>query len=130
MSHLLALVTALWRFIILSAARFRALDYSFRFVDQTPPQKARVMRMEFSVLLFASLKDAAGAGAIMVRFDKRNAQEVTVDELLRLCGEQHPALAKWLPYVSVAVNCEYATGAQSIGADDEIAFLPPVSGGV
>ena len=84
---------------------------------------------EVSVLLFAVLKEAAGAGQITVHLEERDAQGTTVDKLLKACAQQHPAVAKWLPHVRVAVNCTYAAGAQNITAGDEIAFLPPVSGG-
>lgn len=88
-----------------------------------------ICTLEFSILLFASLKDAAGAGQITVQVQNSGAQAITVDELLRECATQYPAIAKWLPYVRVAVNCTYAAGAQTVCTDDEIALLPPVSGG-
>lgn len=96
----------------------------------------------FSVLLFASLKDAAGCERIAVRvtpivvpaepFSTQShcqTVDVRVSDLLRCCGEQHPALARWLPYVKIAVNCEYAQSDAAVVATDEIALLPPVSGG-
>ena len=43
--------------------------------------------------------------------------------------ECHAARPLWLPYVQVAVNCEYSHREQRVGASDEVALLPPVSGG-
>jgi molybdopterin converting factor small subunit len=42
---------------------------------------------------------------------------------------QFPPLADYTPAVSVAVNEEYARLSASVRDGDEIAFLPPVSGG-
>ena len=54
--------------------------------------------------------------------------EVTdVDALRGWLGEQIPALLD--PTVRVIVNNVLADRGQSIAADDEVAFFPPVSGG-
>lgn len=58
-----------------------------------------------------------------------SAVPVTVREFLAQCGAQHPALAAWLPHIRVAVNCAYADNSQTLAPGDEIALLPPVSGG-
>lgn len=80
---------------------------------------------QYNLLLFASLKDAAGAGEIAVS----NRADCTVQELLQACGEQFPILAPWLEHVRVAVNCEYADVTKTVSSHDEIAILPPVAGG-
>ena len=79
----------------------------------------------FKVLLFAALKDAAQSSSIEVRC----SFPASVADLLAACGQQFPALAPYLPYLRVAVNFEYSNGDQTLSAGDEIAFLPPVSGG-
>jgi molybdopterin synthase catalytic subunit len=83
--------------------------------------------MEYSVLLFASLKDAAMTDCIMVRVPFK--ADVTVGELLAQCGQQYPKLLPWLPHVRVAVNCEYVKGRTLLHPGDEIALIPPVAGG-
>ena len=80
---------------------------------------------QYRVLLFASLKDAANSGEIVVSC----RAGCTVQELLQACGEQFPILAPWLSHVRVAVNCEYTNTTKIVKAQDEIAFLPPVAGG-
>jgi molybdopterin converting factor subunit 1 len=80
---------------------------------------------QYAVLLFASLKDAAGSDKIEVSV----AGAATVQMLLEACAEQHPVLARWLPHVRVAVNYEYVTAAHNLNPQDEIALLPPVAGG-
>ncbi|MDQ3814036.1 MAG: MoaD/ThiS family protein [Armatimonadota bacterium] len=85
------------------------------------------METVYTVLLFASLKDAVAADRITVRVS--SSAPLTVAELLAHCGQQYPALAPWLPHVKVAVNCAYADARQQVAAGDEIALLPPVAGG-
>lgn len=81
----------------------------------------------FAVLLFASLRDAAGADVISISIP--DAEPVTVARLLKAVEEQCPAIGKWLPHLRVAVNCAYATPETSIKFGDEIALIPPVAGG-
>lgn len=76
------------------------------------------------VLLFASLRDVAGEN-----FFVHLQAGSTVEALLNEIKAVKPELLLWLPYVRVAVNCEYATTAQILCRGDEIALLPPVSGG-
>lgn len=51
----------------------------------------------------------------------------TAGELLRSLGERQPALCQ--PTVKIAINRTLANDDQRILDSDEIAFLPPVSGG-
>lgn len=91
-----------------------------------------------SVLLFASLRDVARADHIVVQVgghppsstgqNPQNTQ-ITVAALLERCAIQYPQLAPWLPHVRVAVNCEYTDAQGLITPGDEVALLPPVSGG-
>ena len=85
--------------------------------------------MELNVLLFASLKDAAGAEQIRVQIPAQVETPVTVADFLVECGRQYPVLEAWLPHVRVAVNCAYASVEETVKSGDEIALLPPVSGG-
>jgi molybdopterin converting factor small subunit len=43
--------------------------------------------------------------------------------------QDYPAMADYRPSLSCAVNAEYARFKTAISDGDEIAFLPPVSGG-
>lgn len=53
---------------------------------------------------------------------------VTVAELRNLLSEQYPGLGA-LPVYAVAVNSEYATDDRPLIDGDEVAVIPPVSGG-
>lgn len=76
-------------------------------------------------LLFASLQDAAGARQVEVEM----AAGATVADLSARLGERYPALASRLPRVRVAVNEELVDAGRELSAGDEVAYLPPVSGG-
>ena len=80
--------------------------------------------MVISVRLFAGLKERAGAGSL----DVEVPEPATVDGLLAAVGET--ALGPLPPRSCiVAVNREYAAGSRPIAPGDEIALIPPVSGG-
>ena len=81
--------------------------------------------MEVHVRLFAGLREAAGASKISVTL----AEGASVSSLLGEAQRQFPELASRCDGVVVAVNREYVDPSTSISAGDEVAFIPPVSGG-
>lgn len=81
--------------------------------------------MELKIELFAALSHAAGTKKVTVIL----SDNATVGALLDELGRQIPALAGMLSSVSVAVNMEYANTSLVLSDHDEIALIPPVSGG-
>jgi molybdopterin converting factor subunit 1 len=81
--------------------------------------------MRVTVRLFARLRDIAGSGEL--------AREVptgaTVGDVWRALVAEFPEMARYESSLSSAVNADYAKMSAGIGDGDEIAFLPPVSGG-
>jgi molybdopterin converting factor small subunit len=53
---------------------------------------------------------------------------IAVEELKRALERAHPELGS-LAHVAVVVGTSYARAGQQIGPGDELALLPPVSGG-
>lgn len=82
--------------------------------------------MKVTIRLYATLKDRAGAGEIVVSVP----DGATVGDLLAAVITDYPALAHGLGSTIVAVNRQFADEAQVIGATDEVALFPPVSGGM
>jgi molybdopterin converting factor subunit 1 len=81
------------------------------------------------LLYFAWLKSHTGVSEEEVA---PPAEVTTVDELLDWLKARGPGYAKALAdldAVRVAVNQEYARGADPVAPDDEIALFPPVTGG-
>lgn len=81
--------------------------------------------MRVQVLLFGSLKDLSGESTIEVELP----DGASVRDLLEACEQRFPAMKKLLPSVAVAVNQQYSGSSGRLKAEDEIALLPPVSGG-
>jgi molybdopterin converting factor subunit 1 len=76
------------------------------------------------VRLFAGLRDIAGDELV------RDVPEpATVDAVWTALAREWPALAPYRDSVSCAVNAEYARFSDSVREGDEVAFMPPVSGG-
>jgi molybdopterin converting factor small subunit len=73
--------------------------------------------------LFAQAREAAGTGRDVV-------DGTTVDEVLAQARARYsPSFATLLPLCRVWVNGEPAQGGDAVGDEDEVAVLPPVSGG-
>lgn len=84
--------------------------------------------MELRVLFFASLKDEVGEDSLTLQV----AEPVGLDTLMEVLDERlsGPAmLALRAENVRVAVNQQLVTPPLSLAAGDEVAFLPPVTGG-
>ena len=81
--------------------------------------------MRVTVRLFARLRDLAGAGELV----REVPDAATVQTVWQSLTADMPALADYEGTMSVAVNAEYARMAAPVHDGDEIAFLPPVSGG-
>lgn len=81
--------------------------------------------MTITILLFAGLAERANQREIQLTLP----EQATVRDLLQAAAEQHPALSPLLGSCFVSLNHEYAAPDHVIQASDEIALLPPVSGG-
>ena len=56
-------------------------------------------------------------------------EQTTVEDLLQRLVSDYPKLAGHTGTLMVAVNAEYVEAAQRLHAGDEVALIPPVSGG-
>lgn len=56
-------------------------------------------------------------------------EHATVADVIRGTGERFSELAKYAEMTSAAVNGEYAQRDRQVKDGDEIALLPPISGG-
>ena len=81
--------------------------------------------MFVTVRLFARLREIAGASELRRELPEGAIARTAWESLVR----EHAALAEFAPVISCAVNEEYARLTTPLKDGDEVAFLPPVSGG-
>ena len=75
-----------------------------------------------TLLLFAQAREAAGTGRLQL-------DGTTVQSLLDQASAMHPALIRVIPHCKIWINGEPAGPPDPVVASDEVALLPPVSGG-
>ena len=88
-------------------------------VDRTPTT------VRIRVRLFAVQRELAGTREVALEMP----QGATIEEVWSAVVERHPGLAPGRPSVRFARNGDYAEESTPIADNDEIAFIPPVSGG-
>jgi sulfur-carrier protein len=81
--------------------------------------------MRVRVRLFASLREAAGTAGV----DLDLSPDASAEDAWRALVERHPALAARRSSLSAAVNRRYVAFDAPLSPDDEVVFIPPVSGG-
>jgi len=81
--------------------------------------------MRVRVLFFGQLKDIVG----VAQEDAELSAGTRVQDLFERYGQRFPKLAEFRPSVAVSVNQEYSQWEAPLCSGDEVAFLPPVSGG-
>jgi len=87
--------------------------------------KEELVKQSLSIKLFASLKQVMNFDEIKIDID----HEITVLQMKEILFETFPNFKKLnIPFI-VAVNHKYATDSDVIAISDEIALIPPVSGG-
>lgn len=81
--------------------------------------------MTVRVRFFASLRERAGLSEL----EHELAAPATVGALWSRLRREMPALADFGGSVAFAVNQEYVDSERTLQDNDEVAFIPPVSGG-
>jgi molybdopterin synthase catalytic subunit len=82
--------------------------------------------MQVRVLFFGSLRDLLGRASETVSLP----EGAPLSQLLDRYAREKPALSGFLPSIALSVNQEYATRDLRLHDRDEVALLPPVSGGM
>ena len=81
--------------------------------------------MRVTVRLFARLRDITGTPELSRDLNAG----ATIGDLWRQLASEFPELTAYERSISSAVNADYARMDQVVVDGDEVAFLPPVSGG-
>jgi len=81
--------------------------------------------MRVRVLFFGQLKDITGVS----QEEADLSEGARVEDLFERYGQRFPKLVEFRPSIAASVNQEYTQWRAPLSAGDEVAFLPPVSGG-
>ncbi|HUO25343.1 MAG TPA: molybdenum cofactor biosynthesis protein MoaE [Candidatus Aquilonibacter sp.] len=81
--------------------------------------------MRIQVLFFGILKELTGKSDISLDLQ----EGATVHDVLARCAAEFPRVKETLPTLAAAVNQQYAASDTELHEEDEVALLPPVSGG-
>ncbi len=81
--------------------------------------------MKANVKLFAILREKTGASDLVLELPSH----ATVADLMVEMSRRYPALLEGIHHTMVAVNTEYVESSHHLNDGDEVALIPPVSGG-
>lgn len=81
--------------------------------------------MKLQVQVFGVLAQRIGTGVVEVTLPV----DASVAMLLAALAQQHESIAAMRDKLAVAVNLEYAKAGDVLREGDEVAIIPPVSGG-
>ena len=93
-----------------------------RYNSPVPPVSQTI---RVTVLFFGRLKELTGHAEHSIEF----AEATTIEQLFNLYAARHPELVKYRSSVVASRNQEFAAWDTPLRSGDEVAFLPPVSGG-
>jgi molybdopterin converting factor subunit 1 len=98
-------------------------------LDTTPLQHVSTAGPEFLmtivVKLFAILRDKAGIAQTTLELPA----ESCVSDAIKMLSTVYPSMIDFLPRVACAVNEHYMPRTTQLNDGDELALIPPVSGG-
>jgi len=81
--------------------------------------------MTVEVLFFGSLANTLGVRAHTLEL----SDNACVSDALSAIAENYPAIKTHVPALAIAVNYEYVSPDHGLDNGDELALIPPVSGG-
>ena len=81
--------------------------------------------MKIRILFFASMRDIVGSRELELEI----SPGATVGQLRQDLVSRFPDMAAIARILSMAVNAEYADDSVTLQTGDEVAVIPPVSGG-
>jgi molybdopterin converting factor subunit 1 len=81
--------------------------------------------MTVHVKLFAMIRDVMENNEMQFLLEENSS----VEKILELLSEKNIRFEEWRPHLRIAVNCEYVSSDFLLSNNDEVAIIPPVSGG-
>jgi molybdopterin converting factor subunit 1 len=83
------------------------------------------MHMKVRTKFFAAIKDIVGTSEAELEL----SDGITAGELFQSYCQQHAPLSRYANNTMISVNLEFVPPETRLQDGDEIAFIPPVSGG-
>lgn len=81
--------------------------------------------MKVKTKFFAAIKDIVGTSEVELELPSGT----TAGDLFQRYCQQHPPLSRYAHNTMISVNLEFVPPETRLHEGDEIAFIPPVSGG-
>ena len=81
--------------------------------------------MHIKTLFFATCRDIVGEREV----SREMVEGTTVRDLIELISSEHPSFRSMESSLMVSVNQTYVDRMELLNDGDEVAFIPPVSGG-
>jgi molybdopterin converting factor subunit 1 len=81
--------------------------------------------MKIRVKLFASFREIVGCKEEEIELDDGTTVEMLLDQYV----ERFPEMSRFRDHIILSVNKEYGPPSLVLRDQDEVSFLPPVSGG-
>ncbi len=78
-----------------------------------------------TVIFFARARDLAGTEKAVFEL----SPDATTSLMMQVLVDRYPALRELQDHLRLAVNRSYAAGTAALRDGDEVAVIPPVSGG-
>jgi molybdopterin converting factor, subunit 1, non-archaeal len=82
-------------------------------------------KISVTIRFFASVKDVAKMSETTIELPGTSV----ADDVLSYLISQYPAMQRFRPYIRIAVNEAYVDLGFKLHNGDEVAIIPPVSGG-
>jgi len=82
--------------------------------------------MEITIRFFASLREAVGSESIVCAINDTDC----IADVAHTLGQKYPQYHTFSSTLVFALNGEYAKSTSRLKDGDELALIPPVSGGI
>ena len=85
--------------------------------------------MKIKVLFFGSIRELTGSSKMDIELELKPSQNITTNDLLNQLISIYPSIDLARDQLSIAVNQQYCKSPVKLKENDEVALLPPISGG-
>ncbi|KAI5056872.1 hypothetical protein GOP47_0028690, partial [Adiantum capillus-veneris] len=96
--------------------------------DQATQKNLEGKGQEVKVLFFARAREIAGLSETTLKMEEKQSSK-TIKDCVNLIIRQFPGLEEIKACMLVAQNQEYVDESSIVKNGDELAFIPPISGG-